>query len=602
MKAMMTAIRLLSIPAACLLSILPAAAQNPPAQVPPETVAPAAAPVAAPVAAAAPAERPRQALPIVEVTVYEDRALVTREGEVTVAGGVETILVGGLPPNLAETSLRAGLAGTTGLAVAGGRVISVSSEVERQREIQDTRMRAVEDERRTVARQIAAIDDDRARLTVREGYLAAYEKLLKSAISERTAGGGAAGADPVAIPRAGPGPGGDPGTAQWGEALKYIQDGRAAIAAAQREADQRREKLQVAHDDLAAQADKLRRPQERSTRTAEVVIEAPGAGKARLRVTYVIDSAGWVPRYDARFDAERGDLFVTYFGEIRQETGEDWTAARISLSTARPSVGANRPELLPLKLAAAPNATGAKGKGIAHRVEKTGEEVESEVRYSVDLASPAAPPERDLVTTASRETATGATFTVPSIADIPGDGRPHKVPVITFREGARTSFETAPRLQRFVYLKASSRNATSYPMLAGAVDIYRGSGFIGTARLKFVPPGNPFEISLGIEESLKVKRTVTFNDWTGRGKEKREGFDIEVANFGEKPQSVTVLDGFPVSDIEEVTVKLDSTTTPAAEKDEKKGHLKWKLEVPPGEARTVHLEYTIRYPKDYAGG
>ncbi len=594
MKTMNTAIRLLSIPAAALLSILPAAAQNPPVQNPPAPAAPVAAPAVGLSSAATPAERPRQALPIVEVTVYEDRALVTREGEMTVAGGVETVLVGGLPPNLAETSLRAGLSGTA------GRVISVSSEVERQREIQDTRMRAVEEERRAVARQIASIDDDRARLGVREGYLTAYEKLLRSAISERTAGGSAAGADPVAIPRADPGPGGDTGTARWGEALKYIQDGRAAIAAAQREADQKREKLQVAHDDLAAQADKLRRPQERSTRTAEVVIEAPAAGKARLRVSYVIDSAGWVPRYDARFDAEKGDLAVTYFGEIRQETGEDWTAARISLSTARPSVGANRPELLPLKLAAAPLAAGAKGKGIVHRADVPAARAQSPMEEAE--STPPRSPEADLVTTASRETATGATFTVPSLAAVPGDGRPHKVPVVTFRESTRTSFETAPRLQRFVYLKATSRNPTSYPMLAGAVDIYRGSGFIGTARLKFVPPGNPFEISLGIEESLKVKRAVTFNDWTGRGKEKREGFDIEVANYGEKPQTVTVLDGFPVSDIEEVTVKLDSTTTPAAEKDDKKGHLKWKLDVPPGETKSVHLEYTIRYPKDYAGG
>src|SRR5262249_22287019 len=109
-----------------------------------------------------------------------------------------------------------------------------------------------------------------------------------------------------------------------------------------------------------------------------------------------------------------------------------------------------------------------------------------------------------------RESATAATFAVPGTASIPADGRAHKVPVVTFRERAETSFETVPSLQRFVYLKCAARNGSSSPMLAGPVDIFRSSGFIGTSSLKFVAPGRPFEVSLGIEESLKVRRATTF--------------------------------------------------------------------------------------------
>src|SRR5262245_33036567 len=101
---------------------------------------------------AQPAQPPQPApvkLPIMEVVVYEDRALVTREGEVGLKGGVETVSISGLPPALAETSLRAGLADPS-----KGRVVSVSSEVERLREIQDTRLRSAEEERRTVQRKM----------------------------------------------------------------------------------------------------------------------------------------------------------------------------------------------------------------------------------------------------------------------------------------------------------------------------------------------------------------------------------------------------------------------------------------------------------------
>ena len=41
---------------------------------------------------------------------------------------------------------------------------------------------------------------------------------------------------------------------------------------------------------------------------------------------------------------------ILYFGMIRQSTGEDWENAKVSLSTALPSVGGSPPSLEPLIL------------------------------------------------------------------------------------------------------------------------------------------------------------------------------------------------------------------------------------------------------------
>ena len=38
-------------------------------------------------------------------------------------------------------------------------------------------------------------------------------------------------------------------------------------------------------------------------------------------------------------------LQVLYYGLIKQSTGEDWTNAKLSLSTANPSIGGSVPEL-----------------------------------------------------------------------------------------------------------------------------------------------------------------------------------------------------------------------------------------------------------------
>jgi uncharacterized protein (TIGR02231 family) len=518
----------------------------------------------------APAVKARVTLPITEVTVYEDRALVSREGEVKLAQGVQTVLVGGLPPALLETSLRAGLAG------AEGRVISVSSDTEEKREIQDAKLRAVDEKRKAMAREIAALEDELARIASREAYLDAYEKLVHRAVSERT--GGYAKTE----------------VESWGKALQFVRDGRSAAQAARRDAEAKRELLSRDLGDVTAEAERLRKPAERSERSAEVTLEASAAGGARVRLSYVIEGAGWSPRYDARFDPEKSELAVTYFGEVRQRTGEDWNDAKLALSTARPSVGASRPPLQPVRLT---SAVAQKGIDFEKLQRVNNDDVPAGGMMAV--MNRGTSPDSPL--TEVRESATAATFSVPGTATIPADGRPHKVPVVTFRERAETSFETVPRLQKFVYLKCEARNGSAYPMLAGPVDIFRASGFIGTSGLKFVAPGRPFDVSLGIEESLKVRRATTFDAFTGRGKEKRQGYDIEVANFGEKRQAVTVIESYPVSDIEDVRVKLDPSTTAGATKDEKQGILRWRLDLAPGESKVVHLEYTIEYPKNYTG-
>ncbi|MBI4603926.1 MAG: mucoidy inhibitor MuiA family protein, partial [Planctomycetes bacterium] len=428
----------------------------------------------------------------------------------------------------------------------------------------------------------AEVDDELKALATREAYVAAYEKLVQKAISERSGGEG------------------DGRTAGLAEALKFVRDGRSAALGVRRAAERRREDLAASLAVASAEVERLRKPEERSVRSAEVTLEAADPGPARLRLSYVIPQAGWSPRYDARFDAAAGDLAVTYFGEVRQRTGEDWKDARLVLSTARPSVGASRPELVPLRLAAV--AAEVRGRKIEHREEAAGRAraaIEAEAAAPEAAPEPAAAepaPEEGLVATGSREVATSAVFAVPGRASIPSDGRPHKVPVASFRERAATSLETAPRLERFVYLKCSARNASPHPMLAGPVDIYRGSGFMGTSRLKFVAPGRPFEISLGIEESLKVRRAVTADAWSEDRREHRQGFDVEVESFGEAPATVTVIENHPVSEIEEVTVRLDSSTTPPAERDDKSGILRWRLPLVPGESKRVHLEYTVRYP------
>ena len=45
-----------------------------------------------------------------------------------------------------------------------------------------------------------------------------------------------------------------------------------------------------------------------------------------------------------------GCFQITYYGQIKQSTGEDWTDAKLYLSTAMPSIGGEVPELFTAEL------------------------------------------------------------------------------------------------------------------------------------------------------------------------------------------------------------------------------------------------------------
>ena len=78
---------------------------------------------------------------------------------------------------------------------------------------------------------------------------------------------------------------------------------------------------------------------------------APGAGKVEaLAVEYVVGAARWWPAYTARFTEAATKVALTLDALVAQASGEDWTRARLALSTAHLANDARLPELASLRL------------------------------------------------------------------------------------------------------------------------------------------------------------------------------------------------------------------------------------------------------------
>ncbi len=56
-----------------------------------------------------------------------------------------------------------------------------------------------------------------------------------------------------------------------------------------------------------------------------VLLDVKSAAQIQLLISYVVSNAGWTPKYDLRVSSSERTMQVTYFGVVKQSTGEDWS-------------------------------------------------------------------------------------------------------------------------------------------------------------------------------------------------------------------------------------------------------------------------------------
>jgi uncharacterized protein (TIGR02231 family) len=86
------------------------------------------------------------------------------------------------------------------------------------------------------------------------------------------------------------------------------------------------------------------------TQDAYVTYQLKGETDVRIILNYIITNAGWYPLYDCRMDMKNKNLSLEYYARVFQNTGEDWNNVNLVLSTARPDLSGQVPVLSPWQL------------------------------------------------------------------------------------------------------------------------------------------------------------------------------------------------------------------------------------------------------------
>ena len=259
---------------------------------------------------------------ITAVTVYADRAVVTRHATLDVAAGPVELSLAQLPAALLDASLQ-----VSGQGTARTTLLDVTARSTYVDVTPNERVKALEDQLRALAQKDRTLADRTTVLGQQRDYV------LKIQIASTTPAADASG--PISSPEV------------WTKLLAFSDEQLGKIATELQSLDAQRADLQAQRDALEKQLNELRGAGGRNYKTVTIRLDAATAGKLDLTLRYAVPGARWSPAYDVRVLSDEPTVQLGYFGLVRQNTGEDWSNVDLTLSTARPALGGSPPPLAP---------------------------------------------------------------------------------------------------------------------------------------------------------------------------------------------------------------------------------------------------------------
>lgn len=518
-------------------------------------------------------------VPVAEVTLLEDRAVVRRRGTISLPPGRSRVVLDSVAPVIVDKTLAGGLTGPDGGALPEGVAV---------RDLKMSRRWITQDaDRPDDVAELAAKIRDKTReqdaiihqLQMIDAQADALSALATQTIGELNADVGWGRRDL------------DPARTELGD----LDARMAALGRERSEVDAQRRLVDRDLEDLRQllQASSHLDAVAAATLTVELVNGTQAPVTAELQIDYLVPGAMWRPWHTARLteDDEGSRVHLRTDGCVWQATGEDWTDVEVRFSTERPSLGVSPPTLQTDELAIRKRSSSVQVQARDQKVHTTGLEGEAGAAEAEDEL-PGIDDGGEALQLRGRTRAT-----------VPGDGRPHRIPIDDFEVPAEATWVCTPELVTAVMLRSRQHNAGNGPLLAGPVDLVRGGGLVGRTSVLFVAPGERFELGWGPDSTLRVTREVeqleherkTLSSWTRKPRK----VTVKLSNLAPHPRTLQVKERIAVSEVDKVEVEVAEASQGAKADDD--GFVTWDARVRGFGHEQLELEWTLVVHDDVVG-
>ena len=530
---------------------------------------------------------------ITRVTVYSDRALVTREAAVALTTEPVVFRFKKLPGWVDEGSVRA--------SAGAGKIIDVAVERRFLARSTDEGFRKVELKHKALLQKLQALDDELAILKAQQEHVESIkvfslEKLKDDAITR------------------------DIKVDSYGQVISFVTDTLRKTAGARRDARAEREQLAPDVEASARNLEELSRLTKLEETTVLVTVQGSAAVSANLTLTYATPGATWEPMHEVRATrAEPDAVELTSFAVVTQTTGEDWSHAELSFSTQSSSDSERIPELEMLALGKTQEVSRSVTRQITsfssaqkkfeeqnhqwNRMNQAASQRVSEVdqfeqSYSTNLALLERVQSKTVEIFQGLQTrGTTAHFIAKDPAIVRSDGRSIRLRIGSSHLKAQRRIIAAPEESLNAAVTLDMANKTSQPLLPGSVARYQDGAFLGMTDIDFVTKDEDFSVFFSVADHVKLTRELDKHQSslvrTARNR-MQLSFVSTAKNLSDRPVTVVLAERVPVS--ENADIRVSNVRIAPGEKADAKGIVRWTVTLAPREERDFRVSYQVDYP------
>ncbi len=588
-----------------------------------------------------------------KVTVFIDKAQITRQKTVELNSGITILKFTNLSPFIDAKSVQ---------VKASGDVTVLA--VNHQQNFIDKLDKSEE-----VKKVEAKLDDLNGQLKLEETYLSILKDELTFINDNRVIGG----------------KNNELNISTLKEASEFYSSKLTSLKLKEIERNKTLENLRKQKNELQNQLNPLTSKKEFASGEILVKVQSKIKTNPSFELSYIVDNAGWYPTYDIRAKTINDPVEIIYKANLRQDTKVDWKNVKLSFSSSNPNSSGVAPELkayyldyhslppvynksinsvsgqvldqennpLPGTTVMVPETTigavtdmngnysitlpnntaylnfsfiGFKTQTLPitssvinvkmvedvselQEVVMVGYGVKEDAEISTQLQGRVAgvsvnkTKSRDAESIAipfeKTENQTSINFEISTPYSVYSDNKNYSVDMVVYQVPAFFQYYSVPKIEKEAYLIANITDWEKYNLLEGEANIFFEETFVGKSLLDVRFASDTLQLSLGKDKNVIVNREkekdFETRQFIGSKKEESKSWKTTVKNNKNQEINMVVFDQAPVSKLEEIEVNIQSVSGGKLNKDS--GEVKWEFTLKPMEKKELDLKYSVKYPK-----